>query len=237
MFSADDIVFSINNDLRTITVPNGYVLGVFHDKNVNTVHFLAPRKYRDIDLSEYTIQINYKNNNNSPDCKIAENIVINDDSIEFDWIAGRNAFLEEGNTVFNVCFRKIDSKGFDTNEFNTTVYSLKILKGLEADPISDNEANDFIAQINAVLTKTSAYAAQLGDLTSAISSATASANSAGKSATAAASSAAAAAASEKNAMSATPDGYSKLASTFNALGLYVDSDGYPCHAINDEAQD
>lgn len=67
--------------------------------------------------------------------------------------------------------------------------------------------------------------------------AAASANSAGKSATAAASSAAAAAASEKNAMSATPDGYSKLASTFNALGLYVDSDGYPCHAINDEAQD
>lgn len=67
--------------------------------------------------------------------------------------------------------------------------------------------------------------------------AAASANSAGKSATAAASSAAAAAASEKNAMSATPDGYSKLAGTFNALGLYVDSDGYPCHAINDEAQD
>lgn len=57
------------------------------------------------------------------------------------------------------------------------------------------------------------------------------------SASAAASSAAAAAASEKNAMSATPDGYSKLAGTFNALGLYVDSDGYPCHAINDEAQD
>lgn len=57
------------------------------------------------------------------------------------------------------------------------------------------------------------------------------------SASAAAESAKTAAASEKNAMSATPDGYSKLASTFNALGLYVDSDGYPCHAINDEAQD
>lgn len=236
MFSADDIVFSINNDLRTITIPNGYVLGVFHDKNVNTVHFLAPRKYRDIDLSEYTIQINYKNNNNSPDCKMAENIVINNDSIEFDWIAGRNAFLEEGTTVFNVCFKK-STDGNLTNEFNTTVYSLKILKGLEADPILDNEARDFISQINAVLAKTSAYAAQLGDLTSAISSAATSASSAGKSASAAASSATSAAASEKNAMSATPDGYSKLASTFNALGLYVDSDGYPCHAINDEAQD
>ena len=71
-------------------------------------------------------------------------------------------------------------------------------------------------------------------------SATASADSATKSAdsaTASAASAEAAAASEKNAMSATPDGYSKLAETFNALGLYVDSDGYPCQAINDEAQD
>ena len=53
----------------------------------------------------------------------------------------------------------------------------------------------------------------------------------------AANSAKAAATSEKNAMSATPDGYSSLASTFNALGLYVDSEGYTCQAINTEAKD
>ena len=181
MFSADDIVFSINNDLRTITIPNGYVLGVFHDKNVNTVHFLAPRKYRDIDLSEYTIH--------------AENIVINDDSIEFDWIAGRNAFLEEGNTVFNVCFRKIDSKGYDTNEFNTTVYGLKVLKGMEVETtvVPDKDAVDFVGQITSLLQKTSSYATQLGDLTQAISDTKSAASSASASAKAAADSASTAA--------------------------------------------
>jgi hypothetical protein len=44
----------------------------------------------------------------------------------------------------------------------------------------------------------------------------------------AANSAKAAATSEKNAMSATPDGYQELASTFNAIGLYVDEDGDIC---------
>jgi hypothetical protein len=45
----------------------------------------------------------------------------------------------------------------------------------------------------------------------------------------AADSAKAAAASEKNAMSA--------ASAFNALGIYVDSEGYACQAINEEPKD
>jgi hypothetical protein len=83
--------------------------------------------------------------------------------------------------------------------------------------------------------------------TQAANSATAAGNSAKAAATSetaaktsetnAASSASAAAASEKNAMSATPDGYASLASTFNALGLYVDAEGYTCQAINEEAKD
>ena len=69
------------------------------------------------------------------------------------------------------------------------------------------------------------------------SAADASAKNAAQSATDAAGYAGAAAESAKNAMSATPDGYSTLASTFNALGLYVDSEGYMCQAISGETQD
>lgn len=50
-------------------------------------------------------------------------------------------------------------------------------------------------------------------------------------------SAAAAAISEANAFSGTPEGYAELASTFNALGLYVDSDGYICQALFGETKD
>ena len=85
------------------------------------------------------------------------------------------------------------------------------------------------------------YAKQASDnaATASAASTSSSANAvqAASSATAAAASASAAADSAKNALSGTPDGYSTLAATFNALGLYVDSDGYVCQAIGTEAKD
>lgn len=71
----------------------------------------------------------------------------------------------------------------------------------------------------------------------AASSASTSATNAAASEANASNSAAAAAISEANAFSGTPEGYEELASTFNALGLYVDSDGYTCQALFGEAKD
>ena len=180
---SDNTSFVIDNDLRTIEIPENFVLGVYHDRDVNTIHFIAPRKYKNIDLSQYSIQINYKNNDNVTDLKMAENIKAGTDNIEFDWTAGKNAFIGDGWTYFNVCFRKIDSKGYDTNEFNTTVYGLKVLKGMEVET----------TQITSLLQKTSSYATQLGDLTQAISDTKSAASSASASAKAAADSASTAA--------------------------------------------
>lgn len=69
------------------------------------------------------------------------------------------------------------------------------------------------------------------------SSASTSATNAAASEANASNSAAAAAISEANAFSGTPEGYAELASTFNALGLYVDSDGYTCQALFGETKD
>lgn len=192
---SDNTSFVIDNDLRTIEIPENFVLGVYHDRDVNTIHFIAPRKYKNIDLSQYSIQINYKNNDNVTDLKMAENIKAGTDNIEFDWTAGKNAFIGDGWTYFNVCFRKIDSKGYDTNEFNTTVYGLKVLKGMEVETtvVPDKDAVDFVGQITSLLQKTSSYATQLGDLTQAISDTKSAASSASASAKAAADSASTAA--------------------------------------------
>jgi hypothetical protein len=187
--------FVIDNDLRSIKIPDDFVLGVYHDSNVNTIHFVAPKKYKNIDLSEYSIQINYRNNSNGTYIAIAENIIAGTDSIEFDWTAGMNAFIAEGTTCFNVCFRKTDGNGHTTNELNTTVYQLKVLKGLEVESsiLPADQAYDFIAQITSILEKTSAYATQLGDLTTAITDTKNAASEASASAKAAANSAATAA--------------------------------------------
>ena len=53
---SDNTSFVIDNDLRTIEIPENFVLGVYHDRDVNTIHFIAPRKYKNIDLSQYSIQ-------------------------------------------------------------------------------------------------------------------------------------------------------------------------------------
>jgi hypothetical protein len=97
---------------------------------------------------------------------------------------------------------------------------------------------------NAALNSQNAASASATQAANSATAASGSASAAAASATAskiseanAADSAKAAAASEKNAMSATPDGYSSLASTFNALGIYVDSEGYACQAINEEPKD
>ena len=73
-------------------------------------------------------------------------------------------------------------------------------------------------------------------MTSASSASTSATNAAASEANAS-NSAAAAAISEANAFSGTPEGYAELASTFNALGLYVDSDGYICQALFGETKD
>ena len=80
--------------------------------------------------------------------------------------------------------------------------------------------------------KTSAISA-----TRSANNASTSATNAAASALSASNSAAAAAISEANAFSGTPEGYAELVSTFNALGLYVDSDGYTCQALFGETKD
>lgn len=142
--------------------------------------------------------------------------------------------------------RVFDSNGGDIGTAN---FTFKVEKG----PIDDNakySKTDIPAIVEAVhnigIASMSASQA-LGykndaekAANSASVNATNAATSAGKAATSeknAADSAKAAATSEKNAFSGTPDGYAKLASTFNALGLYVDSDGYICQALAGEEQD
>lgn len=49
--------FVINSDLRTIQGPQKYVLGVFNDQNVQTVHFKCHRYYNGIDYNKDMINV------------------------------------------------------------------------------------------------------------------------------------------------------------------------------------
>lgn len=127
----------INDDLRTMQIPSSIVLlGVESDDDVNKIPFQMPKEYSGYDLSEFSARINYMNANGDGDVYVVDDLAVDGDDpsiMTFTWLVGRNACAYEGDTKFIVCLKKFadDDSGTVLQEFNTTVYSLPVLEGLE----------------------------------------------------------------------------------------------------------
>lgn len=121
----------ISDDLRTMQIPSSIVLlGVESDDDVNKISFQMPKEYCGFDLSTFSARINYMNANGDGDIYIVDDLAVDGDNMTFTWLVGRNACMYKGDTRFIVCLKLFDG---DTviKEFNTTVYSLPVLEGLE----------------------------------------------------------------------------------------------------------
>lgn len=147
---SDNSTFVIDKNLRTITVPSNFILGVYNDMNTQIIPFLMPRYYNGIDLSEYSIRINYINAMGSGDIFAVYDKETDEDSITFTWTVNRLAYLYPGYVNFVVCLIKVDSESHVTNEFNTTKTAVPVLEGLEvSDPVSPNIVTSYLAQLQA----------------------------------------------------------------------------------------
>ena len=118
--------------------------------------------------------------------------------------------------------------------YKDIIYSDSDIPAIEQAAANIGQAKDAASQAKAY--RNGAQTAATNAAASASSASTSATNAAASEANAS-NSAAAAAISEANAFSGTPEGYAELASTFNALGLYVDSDGYTCQALFGETKD
>ena len=124
----------INDDLRTMEIPSDIVLlGVESDDDVNKIPFQMPKEYCGFDLSTFEARINYMNANGDGDVYVVDDLVVDGDVMNFTWLVGRNACAYKGDTRFIVCLKLFDETETDVvvKEFNTTVYSLPVLEGLE----------------------------------------------------------------------------------------------------------
>ena len=125
-------ILTVDMDARTIVIPKGVTnIGVESDDEVLSLPFRMSRHYHGIDLSAFIIRINYLNAKKGGDAYEVKNPKLTDDTIEFEWIVGRNAATYKGNVMFNVCCKEVDSEGVVLREFNTTVATLPVLEGLE----------------------------------------------------------------------------------------------------------
>ena len=141
----DDILV-VDLDRRTIVIPKSVtVLGVESDDETRILHFQIPRYYCNIDLSEFSIRVNYKNANDEGDLYIVADPTVEDDMIKFDWIVGRHAFARKGNVKFSVTLKDV-FEGVVRREFNTTLATLPVLEGMEPDEALTDAVYDYIEQ-------------------------------------------------------------------------------------------
>ena len=143
--SCDDIL-TVDLESRNIIIPKTVsVLGVESDDETRILHFRIPRHHCTVDLSEFSIRVNYRNARGEPDMYIVTESQVEDDTICFDWIVGRHAYTKKGNVIFNICL-KDEFEGEVRREFNTTVASLPVLEGLETGDILIQEYPDLLEQ-------------------------------------------------------------------------------------------
>lgn len=139
----------IDSNLRKITLPgNEKILGVYHDKNVTRKHFKMPRYYQNNDMSEFSIKVNYVNEDKETDCYAVDDLAVTDeDYITFSWLVGATACRVPGMVGFVICFTKVDEESSITQEYNTELAVGKVLDGCEFGEVTnDKTEKDIIAQ-------------------------------------------------------------------------------------------
>ncbi len=143
----------INDDLRTMDIPDSTaLLGVESDDDVNVIQFKMPKVYKGFDLSTFEARVNYMNAGGEGDLYIADDLSVDPEDntkMTFSWLVGRNACKYKGRTQFIVCMKLFanDNSGTVLKEFNTTVYSLPVLEGLETSDAVVQENPDIIEYI------------------------------------------------------------------------------------------
>lgn len=140
-------VIVVNNDLRTLTIPESIViLGVENDDDVVSLPFRMPRHFKEIDLGEFALRINYMNANGEADVYPVTDKTVGDEYIDFSWLVGKPAVKYKGKTKFVVCARLLGENDVK-KEFNTTTASLPVLEGLEASSAVAQQNPDIIENI------------------------------------------------------------------------------------------
>ena len=152
VYAEEAEICTIDNDLRTITIPSSLqTVGVESDEDVRRLNFQMPKQYHEVDLSEFNIRINFMNANNQGDVYAVTDKQVSGDNITFSWLVGRNALAYRGSIRFIVCLKRADAEGVVQQEFNTTIAQLTVLEGLETTEAVVAENPDIIEQILARL--------------------------------------------------------------------------------------
>lgn len=146
---------TIDPETRTITVPlSKRILGTESDQETNRLYFKCPKMVGDnVDLSLFSLRINYQNAGNKKDQYLVEDVKEEGDNITFSWLLKRNVTAYKGNVKFILCAVKTTEDGAIKNEWNTTLNDeCECLEGMEVDQTAvEEETKDIVEQLIAMM--------------------------------------------------------------------------------------
>lgn len=146
---------TIDPETRTITVPlSKRILGTESDQETNRLYFKCPKVVGDsIDLSLFSLRVNYQNAGNKKDQYLVEDVKEEGDTITFSWLLKRSVTAYKGNVKFILCAVKTAEDGAIKNEWNTTLNTeCKSLEGMEVDQTAvEEETKDIVEQLIAMM--------------------------------------------------------------------------------------
>lgn len=147
--ATEDHILYIDDEFRTITVPDGLLIGARTDKDVHELKFEMPRYFHDLDLSTFDIQINYIS-----DSQYTFNVTdktVEDSAIDFTWLVGSSAFTQAGKVSFAVSLITSDTDGNLVKKFNTTIATLTVVETLDSGDITNSEYRALYKQLQELI--------------------------------------------------------------------------------------
>lgn len=146
---------TIDPETRTIAVPlSKRILGTESDQETNRLYFKCPKVVGDnVDLSLFSLRINYQNAGNKKDQYLVEDVKEEGDTITFSWLLKRSVTAYKGNVKFILCAVKTTEDGAIKNEWNTTLNTeCESLEGMEVDRAAvEEETKDIVEQLIAMM--------------------------------------------------------------------------------------
>lgn len=143
----------INAETREIEIPGELnIFGVESDEKSTRVYFRCPKYVGtnvDIDMTKCMVYVPYKNANGEKDQYIVTDLNETEDgeNVEFTWLISRKASAYRGIAEFGVRAIKTATGGVIEAEWNTTVASANILRGMDVGLLEFSEENtDALAQ-------------------------------------------------------------------------------------------
>jgi hypothetical protein len=133
----------VDNDLRRIAIPQAVpLLGVTNDNAVNEIFFVIPATYGEIDLSDFTVYVNWMNAGGEVGVSETTAETSEDETtIVRKWTVGSGECKYAGECEFILCLK------YNEQEYNTQRASLPVYAGIEPDDITVEKYNTALSEM------------------------------------------------------------------------------------------